>query len=156
MGLVLEFDELELGAQVSVQTTDRGVISGHAVANGGSSSSGFQLVVVTDDVDHVFNGDGSGGGIQIFPMTIIQCQTIEAARVWKLSNVGVADGWVVAMNIEGADSGEVSVTDNGDVSLQIINVTNPTGQTNNVPYPVFYYDEGEAQWFTLRSRILVS
>lgn len=155
MSKVLVFDELQEDAQIMLATQSGGNLIGRAVEFSPSTGSGFQLVVVTDDVDHTFNGDGSGGGIQIFPMTIIQCQTLDAARVWKLSNTAVEDGWLVAMNIEGADPGAVNVTDDADVNLQIITVLNPDSTINNVPYPVFYYDADEEQWFTLRSRILV-
>jgi hypothetical protein len=152
MGLVLEFNEVETGAQIGIQTTDRGVISGFAVDNGSGGTSGFQVVEVTN-ANHTFNGDGSAGGVQIYPMTIVRCLDIDASsKTWKLDTPAVENGWLVAMNIEGADPGAVAINDEDDTLMATVNVSFPDADFNNLPFPVFYYFNG---WFLLRSRILV-
>jgi hypothetical protein len=157
MATILEFNELGVGQQFGLQTTDRGIISAVAIPSpGGGGGSGQFVVVPVSDAAHTFNGDGSAGGIQIFPLTIVTLRTAETAGItWKLDDIGGVDtGWLVAFNIEGADPAAIEIIDQDDVTLQIINVANPTGQTNNVPYPVFFYLVGTG-WITLRSRILV-
>jgi hypothetical protein len=153
MTTVLTFDELGVGQQLTLNTADRGAITGVAQDFSGGGSGGFQVVEVTN-ANHTFNGDGSGGGVQIFPMTIVRCQTIDAStKTWKLDDVGgVANGWIVAMNIEGADPGAVNINDEDDTLMASVTVLFPDGTTNDLPYPVFYYFNG---WWLLRSRILV-
>ena len=156
MGTVLEFNELAVGQQIGVQTTDRGVISGVGVANGGGSTTlGFTDIEVAADQNLTFNGDGSAGAIQIFPLTIVRCRTIEAARTWKFDDVAITSCFVVGLNIEGSDPGAVTINDQDDVALAIINVTFPDGTINNMVGPMLYFDTLAGVWRLLRNRILV-
>jgi hypothetical protein len=152
---ILEFNELAVGQQVGVQTTDRGVISGVGVTNGGSSTLGFTDIEVADDTNLTFNGDGSAGAIQIFPLTIVRCRTIEAARTWKFDDVAITSCFFVGLNIEGVDPGAVTINDQDDVALAIINTTFPDGTINNMMGPTLYFDTLSGVWRLLRNRILV-
>ncbi len=151
-GTVLEFDELGVGQQVTLNTTDRGQLIGRAVANGGGDS-GFTVVEVTD-ASHTFNGDGSAGAVQIFPKTIVaQVEASTPAITWKFAATAVEIGWVVLFNVEGASPAEITVTDQDDVTIVIINTSFPNSESNNLVMGI--YLDTDSTWRLIRSRILI-
>lgn len=76
--------------------------AGPAGATGPTGPSGvpatFISVDMTDDQD--FNGDGSGGAIELSPWTILQNDTNwDGDLIWDFKNTAIAAGWVVDLAV---------------------------------------------------------
>jgi len=76
-------------------------------------SGGGARVVNVSGTDHRFNGDASGGAIQIYPTTVLFAHVDGAVSTFDFDVQGVAAGWIVYFNIEGT-GGAVIVRDLGE------------------------------------------
>jgi hypothetical protein len=154
---LLAFNELPVGAQIGVATTDRGTISGIAVPE---VVGGFQpgLIILTDEpaANQAFNGDGSGGANVLSPITTIVRLDLNADTLtYDFQPAGCVAGWLVFFNLEGVDS-SVTLEDDGSLILIGVTDTNPNDPTNptDIPFPALYFTG--TNWRLLRSRFTVS
>jgi len=141
---ILEFDELPLNSQTSVLTGDRGPILGRAVLGGGGAAP--TLIEVPMDDDAVFNGDGSGGALQLGPITIVTNATdFGVSVVWDFqTDHGEQDGWIVVFAIDNATSGgHVEVrSDNVAIGVSLDFTTAPNTNPLGTPFAIYKFTGG--------------
>lgn len=70
-------------------------------------------VVTVSGVDHTFNGDGSGGAVQVYPQTILFTHVDASVATFDFNVAGVEAGWTVFFSLEGV-GGKVVVRNLGD------------------------------------------
>lgn len=83
-------------------------------AGGGGGGGGAARLVnatIDDEGDKIFNGDGSGGAVQVYPLTILFAW-LDGAATYNFLPDGTADGWVVLFATRGA--GSIVVQSDGD------------------------------------------
>jgi len=151
---VLVFDELPENAQIMVATQSGGNLIGRATDYvPGTGSPGF-IDIEVSDANHTFNGDGSAGAIQIFPLTIIRLLAAESAVAWQFNTPAVTSCFVVAFNVEG-ELGVVTINDQDGNPLLVIDTTNFGAPPETNLVAAIYFDTLSGAWALLRNDIHV-